>query len=123
MKWILYAISLLWIASGAGAILYTAQWRNLMKVLFEKTSCRIWGGVETGGGFLLLLAASASRIPWAVAALGIVAMAEGVLFLLNPGDAARKLTTWYVEALSDQAHRLIGIIALVLGTAVLSWIR
>lgn len=123
MKWILYTASLLWIACGTATILYTTRWRDLIRALYDKKRQRVLGAIETAGGLLLLLAASASRIPWAISILGITAMAEGMIFLFNPRDVSEKLTTWYVETLSDQAQRLVGIISLVLGTAVLSWIR
>ena len=45
-----------------------------------------------------------------------------MLIYFNPGGLFEVSKDW-VEALSGQGHRLVGIIALVLGTVVISWIQ
>ena len=54
--------------------------------------------------------------------LGILAMAKGVFIFLNPAGLWDQLTVWYTEKISDQTYRLFGIIALILGTAICSWV-
>ena len=122
MTWILYAASVLWIAAGAYGILYTERWRALMRRLLENTDRRLLEAA-TGVGGLLLLAASASRVPAVVAVIGVLAIAKAVLLYLNPAGVFEKSRRWYLDELTDQAHRLLGIVSLILGTALLSWVR
>ena len=123
MKWFLYVISILWIAGGAYAILYTSQWRELLAKLLENTNRLILEGVTVAVGLLLLFSASSSRVPAVVAILGLIAIGKGVVLYLNPSNVFEKTRQWYLETLTDQAHRLTGIVSLILGTAVLSWVR
>jgi len=123
MKWFLYLVSIAWIAGGAYAILYTSQWKNLLKKLLENTNRLILEGTTVAVGLLLLFSASSSRVPAVVAVIGLIAIGKGVLLYINPSDVFEKTRQWYLQTLTDQAHRLIGIVSLVLGTAVLSWVR
>ncbi len=123
MKWILYAASVLWIAAGAYGILYTDRWKALLRRLLENTDRRILEAVTGVGGGLLMVAASASRVPAMVAVIGALAVAKAVLLYLNPAGVFEKSRHWYLDELTDQAHRLLGIVSLVLGTALLSWVR
>jgi uncharacterized protein YjeT (DUF2065 family) len=47
---------------------------------------------------------------------------KGVAFFIIPKDSYEKLMDWYLNSLSDQSYRLSGILGIILGTAVLSWI-
>ena len=123
MKWFLYALSIAWIAGGAWAILYTPQWKSLLKSLLEGTNRLILEGATVAVGLLLLFSTSASRVPAVIAILGVLAIAKGILLYLNPANVFEKTRRWYLETLTEQAHRLLGIVSLVLGTAVISWIR
>ncbi len=123
MKWFLYLISIAWIAGGAYAILYTAQWKDLLRKLLENTNRLILEGSTAAVGLLLLLSASSSRVPAVIVVIGILAMGKAVLLYLNPSNVFEKSRQWYLDGLTDQAHRLLGIVSLILGTAVLSWIR
>ena len=123
MTWILYAASVLWIAAGAYGILYTDRWRALMRRLLENTGRRLLEAATGVGGLLLLLAASTSRVPAVVDVIGVLAIAKAVLLYLNPAGVFEKSRRWYLDELTDQAHRLLGIVSLILGTALLSWVR
>ncbi len=123
MKWFLYAVSIAWIAGGTYAVLYTRHWKELLRKLLENTNRLLLEGVTGAAGLLLLLAASSSRVPVVIVVLGMLAIAKAVVLYLNPSGVFEKTRTWYLDALTDQAHRLLGIVSLTLGTAVMSWIR
>ena len=122
MKWVLYAVSLIWITFGACAILYTSETRNLAKSMVKGVDRRILSVVPVVAGLLLLLAASLSRNSWVIRFVGILGVIKGVFIFVNPDNLYSKLCDWCLESLSDQVLRLYGILALILGTAVLSWI-
>lgn len=123
MKWFLYLISGIWIAYGAWQILYTEQSRQLARDLFKESYAKVFGIVAGLIGLLLLLSTAHTLNPPVVVFLGILIMAKGALLFFNPGNLYTRVYQWYVESNSDQTYRLYGIILLVLGTVILSWIK
>ena len=122
MKWFLYAFSLISIAIGCCTILYTDETKNFIKSIVKGVDLRILSIVPFIAGILFLLSASACRYPWVIRFLGLMALIEGVLAFSNPNNLYGKILDWYLDSLSDQTHRLFGIITIILGTAILSWI-
>ena len=122
MKWLLYVISFLWIGAGSSFILYTAQSRNLLKKMLAGADKGLVSVLPITIGALLIVGAYQTAFPWVVVLLGILAAVKGCIFLFNPEKLADKLTSWYLEQASDQTYRLAGIIAIILGTALLSWL-
>jgi len=120
MDWFLYLIGILWIAAGCLYILYTAETRDNMRILLGKLDRKVLAGVVFIIGGLLTAAAFYSQNTWVLVLIGLAAMGKGVIILTNPGNAYDRLEQWYFNA-PDQTFRLFGIIALILGTAVLSW--
>jgi uncharacterized protein YjeT (DUF2065 family) len=45
-----------------------------------------------------------------------------LLTALNPRNSFEKIREWYLHTASDQTYRLFGIIMLIIGMAVFSWI-
>jgi hypothetical protein len=122
MAWILYFISVVWIATGACAILYTSETRNTLKKLLSSVNRIALSTLPVVFGVLMIVSASASMHPWLIRFLGILGMAKGVFIFMNPGGRYEKTLQWYLESVLDQGYRLMGIITVILGTAVLSWI-
>ena len=122
MKLFLYAISLIWIAAGCCMILYTSETRNVMNRMIKEIDRRIICIVPLIAGILFLFAASASSVPWFIRLIGLMGILKGVFVLVAPSNLYDQVNNWYLNSLSDQAHRLWGIIALILGTSVMSWI-
>jgi uncharacterized protein YjeT (DUF2065 family) len=73
-------------------------------------------------GILFLFSASATRNPWFIRLIGFMGITKGLFIFINPKGFYDKLSDWYLNSLSDQTHRFYGIFAIILGTAVLSWI-
>ena len=122
MKWFLYVISFIWISAGCCMILYTNETRSAMKGIFNKMDQKILSAIPFIAGILFIFSASAIRIPWLIRLIGLMAVIEGVVFFLIPKDLYDKFMDWYVNSLSDQAYRLFGILSLILGIAMLSWV-
>jgi hypothetical protein len=120
---LLILICCLWVAGGACLILYTPETRRFVGGLMDEVDHRLLAGVTGLVGLLLLAAASAvtSNSPFVVF-LGLVALIKAGLLFANPFDLVPRTRRWYVQEASDQTIRLFGIISLMLGTAVFSWL-
>ena len=123
MTLFLYFISIIWIAYGAWQILYTQQCRNVTRDLFNEGYTKILGIITAVVGLLLLLSTGHTLNPVVIGVLGVLALAKGALIFFNPGNLYARIYHWYFESNSDQTFRLFGIIAIVLGTVILSWIK
>lgn len=122
MKWFLYAISLIWVAVGCCMILYTSQFRSVVRNLVKSVNQKILSALPFVAGILFLFSASASRHPWFIRLFGLIGIIKGVFIFFNPKDFYDKSVDWYLGSLTDQTHRFYGIITIILGAAVLSWI-
>ena len=122
MKWFLYAMSWIWIATGSWVILYTSESRKVLKNMLKGIDRKILSALPAIVGILLILSASASHNAWLLRLIGIMAVIKGGFIFLNPKNLYEEVTNWYLNSLSDQAYRLFGIFTIILGAAVLSWI-
>ncbi|MBW2239180.1 MAG: hypothetical protein JRD87_14080 [Deltaproteobacteria bacterium] len=122
MKWFLYAIALIWIGSGAWMILYSHESRKVFKQLVKNLDRRILCVLSAVVGILLILSASWSRQSWLIRLFGILAVIKGGFIFWNPNNLYDKITDWYLTSVSEQTYRFFGIITLIFGTVILSWI-
>ena len=121
MQWILYAFSLVFVAFGVYMILYTDNARNLFRQ-FIQMGFKTLSIIAALIGFLFLVSASASHYPWFLRFVGIFSIVEGVVLYINPQDIMGRIYTWYLDEASDQTFRASGIITVIFGTALISWI-
>lgn len=122
MKWFLYAVSIIWVAIGCCTILYVNESRNVLRNIFNKIDRKILSTFEAIMGILLVVSATASHHSWLIRLIGFMAVIEGVIIFFIPKNLYDELIDWYLNSASDQTYRLFGIISIILGTAVLSWI-
>lgn len=122
MEWILYVVSLLCVAIGSGTILYTSEYRNLMSQFVIGADRRIVAIPPVIVGILLIISFTASQNRWFVILLGVIAVLKGVFVFFNPKGYYDQCSDWYIKTASDQTYRLLGIIAIILGTTIMSWI-
>lgn len=122
MKYIVYLLGFLWVAAGAFAILYTDDYRAYFKGLMTRLDRKMLAIIPAVFGLLLLLAASSTTHAGFIAVIGFLGLAKGVVIYFNLGGLFDTSRNW-LDELSDQGYRLTGIIALVLGTVVISWIQ
>jgi uncharacterized protein YjeT (DUF2065 family) len=122
MKGFLYVISFLCIAMGCCTILYTDETRRFVKSIFNEIDRKFISAFELIMGILLLISATASRQAWFIRLIGLLAIIEGAVIFLIPKNLYDELMDWYLNSASNQTYRLFGILSLVFGTAILSWI-
>ncbi|UCD32257.1 MAG: hypothetical protein JSW04_00780 [Desulfobacterales bacterium] len=122
MKWFLYAISVIWIAVGCSTILYTSQFRSVVRNLLKSVDQKFLSTLPFVAGILFLFSTSASRHPWLIRLFGLIGIFKAIFIFLNPKGFYEKSIDYYLDSLTDQTHRFYGIISILLGTAVLSWI-
>ena len=122
MRWFLYTFCLFGISIGCYTILYTTETRKFVKSIFNNVDQKILLAIPFILGILFILSASATRIPWLIRAIGLMAVIEGVVFFIIPKDLYDKFIDWYLNSLSDQTYRLSGILGIIIWIAILSWI-
>jgi len=123
MKWILYLFSVAMLSAGCTLVLYTGEYRRWFHNFITSTPPKILAALPAGIGLLLIIAAFASKYPALIVLLGLLAIAKGALVFFNPGKLFDQVKAWILESADDRTLRLFGIIAVVLGTAMVSWIR
>ncbi len=122
MKYVIYLLGFLWIAAGVLAILYTDDYKVFWQGLLRRVE-RIWlAMIPAVAGLLLLFAASSTTHAWFIGLIGVLGIVKGALIYFNPGGFFEAGRDW-LNDFSNQSHRLMGIVAIVLGTVVISWIR
>jgi hypothetical protein len=122
MKYIVYLLGFLWIAAGTIAILYTDDFKGVLKGLLTGLARIYLALIPAIFGLLLLLSASSTTHSGVIGLIGVLGIVKGVLIYFNPGGLLEFSKDW-LDTLSAQGYRLVGIIGLVLGTVVISWIQ
>ena len=121
MVWFLYIAALLFIVKGSFLVLHTEKALDLSEMILDKGSYRIWG--ITGGvfGILLSIASFWSGVVWFLFLLGLMFAGIGMFVFLGEEEKVQPLLrTW--SSVSSAGLRMWGLILVVTGTAILSWI-
>ncbi|MFQ5842552.1 MAG: hypothetical protein ACE5I8_08960 [Thermodesulfobacteriota bacterium] len=121
MIWFLYGIAFFWIAAGTLFILYTEESRRFLRNSMAKMNPKFLAFIPMAVGILLILAARVSGAFWFVLILGLLAIGKGVYFLLGPRGQVKALFDWWFTSAQDTTYRFGGIIMVLLGMALLSW--
>ena len=121
MVWFLYIVAILFIAKGSFLVLHTERALEWSEMVIEKGSHRIWGIAGATFGILLSVASFWSGVVWFLFLLGLMFTGIGIfLFLGEEQKVQPLLRTW--SSMSSAGLRLWGLILVVTGTAILSWI-
>jgi len=123
MKVIVYLLGFTYITMCSFLILYTRESVITFKNLFDSYETRYLSIIPAVIGLLFLVSATATYYPWVFRIIAVIAFAEAVLAIVNPNKIYSRMLDWYFEGISDRTHRLFGIIGLVFGTAILTWIK
>jgi uncharacterized protein YjeT (DUF2065 family) len=73
-------------------------------------------------GLLLIISAFQAQGFWFIVFLGIIAICKGFFVIFNPKKSFDNIRNWYLNTASDQTYRLFGIILIVIGTVMITWI-
>lgn len=104
-------------------ILYTRETISTFKRFIDRCELRYLAAIPAIVGLLFLASANATIYPWVFRIIAVIAFAKAVLALANPNDIYNKMAKWYMDSLSDRTNRLLGIIGVIFGTVILTWIK
>jgi hypothetical protein len=122
MIWFLYGLALFWIAAGTAFILYTEESRRVLRNSVGKIKPQFLAFIPMVVGVLLILSAGASGASWLIIILGLLAIGKGIYFLIGPRGQIRALFDWWFGSVQDRTYRFWGLIMVLLGMVVLSWV-
>ena len=121
MVWFLYMVAVLFIAEGSFLVLHTERALELIETFIERIHHRIWGIAGAIFGILLMVASFWSGVVWFLFLLGLMLAGMSIFIFLGEEAKVRPLLrTW--SSMSGPGLRLWGLILVVTGTAILSWI-
>lgn len=123
MEIIIVILGLAYIVSGACLILYTQPMVQTLLGLVKNAQMKKLAVLPALFGLMFLISASASVFPWLMRIFGILAIAKAVMAFIDPKGGYSRLTQRYFEAMTERMHRAMGILTVVLGTLILTWIR
>ena len=123
MGWFLYGVSVIFVVIGACVVLYTDWVRGRITWVLGHRQSHLFGLIPLIFGVLMAISAAWSEVFWLVLILGLIALAKGLYLLFARRSQIRVLAAWLAGRPSDQVVRFGGLIMVVLGTTLLSWIR
>jgi len=123
MKWILFAIGVLWVALGTTFVLYTEKARKTLSSLMEDRNPRILAPIPLIIGLLLVISVKSSSHPLYPLILGVLAIAKGLYFIFGKRKTADALIKWWLKDVSETTYRFWGILAIVVGIFLIVYIK
>lgn len=121
MVWFLYIAAIIFIAKGSFLVLHTERALEWSEMVIEKGSHRVWGLVGAAFGIMLSVASFWSGVVWFLFLLGLVFAGTGIFMFLGEDEKVQPLLrTW--SSISSTGLRMWGLILVVTGTAILSWV-
>jgi hypothetical protein len=122
MKVIAYLLGFGHIALCTWLILYTRESIAALKAMFRTYQLKYLAAIPAAYALLFLISASMINHPWLFRIVGLLAAAEAVVAFTNPRKIYSEMLNWYFGNVSNQIHRLFGIIGIIFGTVILTWI-
>jgi uncharacterized protein YjeT (DUF2065 family) len=122
MKVIVYLLGFGHIAVSSFLILYARETVGTVKGWFQTYQLKYLSALPVVVGVLFLISASATTHPWVFRILALLAFCEAVVAFTNPQKIYSRMLDWYFENVSDQTNRLFGVIGIIFGTVILTWI-
>jgi hypothetical protein len=118
-----FALSLAFISLGTMMVLYSEQTRAYVRRLFIRFNIRTLAALPAGFGVILIAGAFAVREVFGLALiLGILGLAKGAYLAFGPLRQIERLRNWWLDEAGEIVVRLSGLIAFLLGAAILSWL-
>ena len=122
MKLIVSLLGFGYIAICSCLILHTQKTSDALKRLFQTSQIKYVSVIPTVIGLLFFISSSATIYPWVFRIIGLLSIGGAVLTFIDPKKIFSRLLNWYLNV-SDQTLRLYGIIGIIFGTVILSWIK
>lgn len=115
MGFFLVLISLVLIVEGVMMILSPKKIIKFAGDLLKNKEPKVWAIAPLAVGILLLFSANASVLGWLIVLLGLAGIGKAVYLFLTPISKIR--SHWWFS-LSDNGHRALGILVLILGVII-----
>lgn len=115
MGFFLAVISLALIVKGVVMIMSPRKVVKFAADILKAKDPRAWGIAPLTIGVLLLFSASASALSWLIILLALAEIAKAAYIFLTP---VAKLRAHWWFGLSDNGHRALGILVLILGVII-----
>ena len=122
MIWVLYVLAFFWIAAGTSFILYTEESRRFLRNSMGEMKPKSLAFIPMVVGLILIISAWASGAFWFILILGLLAIGKGVYLLFGPPAQIDALFDWWFKSAQDRTYRLWGLIMVLLGMVILSWL-
>jgi uncharacterized protein YjeT (DUF2065 family) len=108
-------VGLIFVVEGVLMILAPKKIVKMVSDLLLRKNARAFGCAPLAVGILLLFSASSSALGWLVVFLGLAGIVKAIYTFLTPIQRVR--SHWWFS-LSDNGHRGLGILILILGVIV-----
>lgn len=122
MKVIVYLLGFGHIVLCTYLILYTRETVDWIKGIYSKYQLNYMAAIPAVYGLLFLITASFTTYPWVFRGIALLSFCEAIVAFINPKNFYRRCLDWYFDSVSNQAQRMFGIIGIVFGTVILTWI-
>ncbi len=122
MKWFLYIMSIYFIMAGVTLILYTDWLKNLLQTILEDFNFKWFFPLPFIIGALFIFSGDLLPYPWFATVIGLLVIGKGCYLLFLPGKKIEATIHWWTHKADDITYRFLGIIILMLGTTLFSWL-
>jgi uncharacterized protein YjeT (DUF2065 family) len=123
MKILIGAISILWIIEATFLIIYTEGTRKFMEKAVSGMNVKIMATFALIFGLIFLIAAFyIKEMLWLAFIIGMIAIIKGVYLFVAPPNQVKALFEWWFRKASGETIRLMGLIAIIFGVAILSYL-
>lgn len=118
----LYLIAIIWMAVGVCHILYTDASREMLGKIVNQFDRKTLSAISAVTGIVLIIATLGSRYSLLIMLIGILGVAKAFFIYFNPNNQFQNMVEWLIKTATDQSLRIFGIMAIVMGTALLTWL-
>ncbi len=123
MNILLYILAILWIVMGTFLVLYTEATQEVLKKLFFTDHFRWVAALPLIFGILLVVGAFFHKeMFWLIFVLGVLGILKGLFLIIGPSGQIKELIDWWFHKASERTIRVSGLISIILGTAILSYL-
>ena len=110
------------IAVGVTLVLYSGLVRTFLQKIDTAMNIKLLSPLPLVLGVLFILSKDLILHPWFAVVLGVVVIVKGMFLLLTPAHYIDAIINWWVTEAQDITYRFWGLIVLVIGITLLSWI-
>ena len=121
MKWFLYFVSLYLVFAGIIFILHTGWLKHLLQKLLNAPNLRLLFPLPLIIGALFIGSKDLLPYPFVALVLGILLLLKGIYLLCAPRQIGA-IGKWWLDKAQDSTYRFLGIIILILGITLFSWL-